>query len=183
MTIPNMMTLARMALVPVFLIVVIYGWLHIALCIFVMAALTDALDGYLARRLQQETQLGLYLDPLADKLLSTVSYISLAVVGLIPPWLVVVVLFKDLFIGLGFAIIFFSGHKPRVIPTWCGKCTTIVQVAAIGAALLWNVTGLDGSGLDILFQITGGMTILSGGHYILQGCRQLEDAEKAAVSI
>lgn len=182
MTIPNMMTLVRMALVPVFLIGVIYGWIHISLAIFVVAALTDALDGYLARCLHQETQLGLYLDPLADKLLSTVSYISLAVIGLIPAWLAVVVFFKDLFIGLGIAIIFFTGRKPRIMPTLCGKGTTIVQVITIGAALIWSIMGLDGPVLDILFKVTGGMTILSGGHYILQGVRQLDEDEKAVVS-
>ncbi|MGE4543946.1 MAG: CDP-alcohol phosphatidyltransferase family protein [Pedobacter sp.] len=182
MTIPNMMTLARMALVPAFLIGVIYGWLHIALVIFVVAAVTDALDGYLARCFHQESQLGLYLDPLADKLLSTVSYVSLAVIGLIPAWLTVVVVFKDLFIGLGIAIVFFTGRKPKVMPTLYGKGTTIVQVITIGAALIWSVMGLDGSVLATLFKITGGMTVLSGGHYILQGFRQLDEGKKAVVS-
>lgn len=182
MTIPNIMTLARMALVPAFLICVIYGWLYVSLAIFIIAALTDALDGYLARRLHQETQLGLYLDPLADKLLCTVSYVSFAVIGLIPAWLAIVVCFKDLFIGLGIAIIFFTGQKPKVMPTLSGKGTTVMQVITIGAALSWRVMGLDGFVLDVLFKITGGMTILSGGHYILQGFRQLDEGKTTAVS-
>jgi len=171
-----------MALVPAFLIGVIYGWLYISLAIFVAAALTDALDGYLARCLQQESQLGLYLDPLADKLLGTVAYVSLAVIGLIPAWLAIVICFKDLFIGLGIAIIFFTGQKPKVVPTLYGKGTTIMQVVTIGVALIWRVMGLDGPVLDILFKITGGMTILCGGHYIFKGFRQLDEGKKSVVS-
>lgn len=182
MTIPNIMTLTRMALVPAFLIGVIYGWLYVSLIIFLVAALTDALDGYLARCLHQETQLGLYLDPLADKLLSTVSYVSLAVVGLIPAWLAIVICFKDLFIGLGIAIIFFTGQKPKVMPTLFGKGTTILQVITVGAALIWRVMGLDGPVLDFLFKVTGGMTIMSGGHYFLKGFRQLDEGKKTVVS-
>jgi cardiolipin synthase len=182
MTVPNMMTLARIVLVPGFLISVIYGQLRIALGIFILAALTDMLDGYLARCLQQETQLGRYLDPLADKLLSTVSYVSLAVMGLLPAWLAVVVFFKDLFIGLGIAIIFFVGRKPRALPTPWGKCTTFMQSIAIGVALLWAVLEFELTGLDALFWLTGGLTIFSGSHYIYQGAAQLREAEKKNIS-
>ncbi|ABA88556.1 CDP-diacylglycerol--glycerol-3-phosphate 3-phosphatidyltransferase [Syntrophotalea carbinolica DSM 2380] len=169
MTIPNMLTLARIALVPVFLISIIYGQLHLSLGIFIFEALTDALDGYLARRLHQETQLGLYLDPLADKLLSTVSFVSLAIIGLLPAWLAVVVFFKDLFIGLGVAVIFFTGGDPKAMPTLWGKRTMFVQAVCVGAALLWALMGYEFIWLDGLFWLTAGMTILSGGHYIYQG--------------
>lgn len=164
-----MLTLARIALVPGFLISVIYGQLHLSLGIFIFEALTDALDGYLARCLHQETQLGLYLDPLADKLLSTVSYVSLAIIGLLPAWLAVVVFFKDLFIGLGVAILFFTGGDPKAIPTLWGKRTMFVQMVCVGAALLWALLGYEFACLDGLFWFTGGMTILSGGHYIYRG--------------
>lgn len=175
MTIPNMMTLARIALVPGFLIGVIYGQLQIALVLFLLAALTDVLDGYLARCLRQESPLGSYLDPLADKLLSTVAFVSLAAIGLLPAWLAVVVFFKDLFIALGVAIIFLVGKKPEVVPSVWGKGTTFVQIATVACALLWELAGLDGARLAALFWLAGIMTVFSAGYYIQQGFRQLRD--------
>lgn len=180
MTIPNMITLARMALVPGFLVCIIYDHLQISLAIFILAALTDALDGYLARRLQQESQLGLYLDPLADKLLCAVSYLSLALIGLVPAWLAVVVLFKDLFIGMGITIIFLAGQTPQAAPTRWGKGTTFLQAVAIGMAMLWAVLGRETTGLGVLFWLTGVLTVLSGSHYILQGFRQIEEGKKVS---
>jgi cardiolipin synthase len=177
MTIPNIITLARIALVPGFLISVIYGQLQISLGLFILAATTDVLDGLLARFLHQETQLGLYLDPLADKLLCTASYLSLAFIGLLPAWLTVVVFFKDFYIGMGVAIVYFFGRTPRIRPTSWGKGATFVQSITIGTVLLGAVLELDLSMLDALFWFTGGMTVVSGGHYIVKGLDQLKEGD------
>ncbi|MEJ2700058.1 MAG: CDP-alcohol phosphatidyltransferase family protein, partial [Desulfuromonadales bacterium] len=101
MTLPNALTLLRILMVPALLIAVIYNRTAIALVLFLIAAATDLLDGFLARRLGQKTVLGTYLDPLADKLLMAVCFISLAVVRLLPAWLAVLAVSKDLFVSLG----------------------------------------------------------------------------------
>ncbi|MCX5833093.1 MAG: CDP-alcohol phosphatidyltransferase family protein, partial [Deltaproteobacteria bacterium] len=93
--IPNLLTLLRILLVPVFVILLIQGLFLKALLVFVVAGLTDAMDGFIARVLHQKTVLGLYLDPLADKALIITSFVTLSVMGLIPPWLAVLVISRD----------------------------------------------------------------------------------------
>src|SRR5690606_39144242 len=100
-----------------FLVAVIYGSLAVALLLFSAAGITDYLDGLLARRYGHETVLGTFLDPVADKLLMTVSFISLALIGLLPPWLVVLAVSKDLFVVIGMAILYFSGQPVAAVPT------------------------------------------------------------------
>jgi cardiolipin synthase len=179
MNVPNVISLLRIALVPGYLIGVIHGYYRLALVIFVVAALTDVLDGFLARRLHQESVLGLYLDPTADKLLIIVSYVSLAVLGLLPAWVAIVVFFKDLFIALGVAIIFFSGRKPVVKPSLWGKQTTFLQILAVVATLACESADFDWSYLGALFWLTGGMTIFSGCQYIMQGLRQMDEGDQS----
>src|SRR6056297_586132 len=101
MNFPNALTLLRIFLVPGLLIAIIYDSHGIALSILVLAGLTDVLDGFLARRLNQKTRLGAFLDPLADKLLMTVSFIALAVRGLLPAWLAVLVVSRDFYLSVG----------------------------------------------------------------------------------
>lgn len=181
MNVPNVISLFRIALVPAFLIGVIHGYYSLALAIFVLAALSDVLDGFLARRLHQESVLGLYLDPTADKLLIIVSYISLAALGLLPAWVAVVVFFKDLFIVLGVAIIFFSGRKPVVMPTLWGKQTTFLQVLTVVAALACEAFRFEWSYLGALLWLTGAMTVFSGCQYILQGLGQIDEGGDSAL--
>jgi cardiolipin synthase len=169
MTLPNALTLLRILMVPALLIAVIYNRTAIALVLFLIAAATDLLDGFLARRLGQKTVLGTYLDPLADKLLMAVCFISLAVVRLLPAWLAVLAVSKDLFVSLGLGILYFTGRKLSPVPTRWGKLTTFLQMTTVGLSLLWPVASLDESSLWPLFLLTGFLTVLSGLHYILQG--------------
>jgi len=173
MNLPNSLTLFRILLVPGFLIAVIYGRLETALVLFVTAGLTDLLDGLLARRYGHETVLGSFLDPVADKLLMTVSFISLAVIGLLPPWLGVVAVSKDLFVVIGMAILYFSGHPVAAVPTLWGKQTTFLQIVTLGLTLLFAVTGGKATMLGPLFILTGIVTAFSGLHYIVSGLRSL----------
>ncbi len=166
---PNTLTLFRIFLLPVFLIAVIYDWTGTALILFLLAGTTDVLDGYLARRLRQETQLGLYLDPVADKLLMTVSFVALAIKGLLPAWLAVLVVTKDVFISLGVGIIHFSGQKAATAPTFWGKKTTFLQVCTIALALWAARFGNGSSALMVFVILTGLITVFSGFHYILHG--------------
>ena len=118
MNLPNALSLLRVFLVAPFLIAVIYRHFPIALALFVVAGVTDFLDGYLARHLKQKTVLGTFLDPLGDRLLSTVAFIALSVQGLLPAWLAVIVVAKDVYVALGSGFVPSQGPKqPNLLRT------------------------------------------------------------------
>jgi len=175
MNLPNSLTLLRIFLVPVFLIAVLYRWFAVALILFAIAGVTDLLDGFLARRLALESRLGLYLDPLADKLLISVSFISLAALGLLPAWLAVVVVAKDLFISLGAGILYFAGLPLDVAPSSWGKWSALFQFVTIGLALMLAIAGEPQQKLLPLYIATGLLTPVSGFGYILAGMRSLPE--------
>jgi cardiolipin synthase (CMP-forming) len=126
--------------------------LYIALGIFVAAVFTDALDGFLARIMKSKTELGTFLDPLADKLLLVAGYLALLFVSGLPYrpplWITVTIVFRDIMICLALLIIFLITGKIRVQPNFLGKCTTASQMATLIAILvkwpysyvLWNIT-------------------------------------------
>ncbi len=172
MNLPNALTLLRLFLVPLFLIAVIYAEMVVALGLFVAAALTDLLDGYFARRLKQESLLGAYLDPVADKLLNAVAFVALAVNGWLPAWLAVLVLTRDLFIAIGVAVLYFSGQAVAAVPTRWGKQTTFLQMLTVGMALLWASGERPVAELFLIFALAGAFTVFSGVHYILSGVRR-----------
>jgi cardiolipin synthase len=173
MNLSNALTLFRLVLVPTFLIALIYDRLGLALAFFVLAGVTDVLDGFTARYLKQQTILGAYLDPLADKLLMTVSYISLAVASLMPAWLAVVVVTKDLFVSLGVGILYFPGQKVVAVPTLWGKQTTFLQIVTVVLVLLGALQEIESVDLRPLFWLTALVTTASGLHYVLRGVRSL----------
>lgn len=144
---PNRVTLARVVLLPPFVISLLNlradwpGWRYVALGIFLLMGLSDVLDGYLARRLNQITTLGKALDPLADKLLVTFSLIFLSIEStsvpgfVLPSWVPVVAIGKDLIIGVGYWIIFFVIGESFIQPRPLGKLCTLLQLVAVGFAL------------------------------------------------
>ena len=176
MNLSNALTLFRLVLVPAFLIALIYDRLALALVFFLVAGVTDVLDGFTARYLKQQTLLGTYLDPLADKLLMTVSCVALAVVGLLPAWLAVIVVTKDLFVSLGVAILYFSGQTVAAVPTLWGKQTTFLQIVTVALCLFLSLQGGDPAVLEPLYWLTAVVTTASGLHYILRGARSLPPA-------
>jgi cardiolipin synthase len=128
---PNSLTLLRILLVPVFTYYFLAGEYRIALLIFVITSLTDIVDGTLARLLQKKTTLGAALDPAADKLLMFVTFIVLAMRSLVPPWLAILVIFRDLWIIGGIAVLKFT-HKPLYFrPIRLSKLTTFFQLLTI----------------------------------------------------
>lgn len=173
LNIPNSLTLARLFLVPLLAIAIIYNWLALAFVLFLVAGISDLLDGFLARLLNQCTLLGLYLDPAADKVLTLTCYLTLAFSGLIPAWLTVVVLFKELFMVLGAAIIFVCGWEFKIEPSRWGKQTTFVQLFTVALVLLFAVTKWPVFWGPWMFYVTGLLTIFSGGHYIYLRLRTL----------
>jgi cardiolipin synthase len=168
LTVPNIITLARILLTPLFIILLIQKRYHEALWIFVLAGLSDMADGLIARRWQQRSPLGTFLDPLADKLLMCSSFVTLAIYHLIPPWLAVIVISRDLVLVLGVTLFKLVNFPVVVHPSLAGKLSTTTQVTTVLLVLVVTAWNLSPGFLDALFWLTGGLTTISGIHYILQ---------------
>jgi cardiolipin synthase (CMP-forming) len=183
MNIPNFLSLLRIILVPVFVIFLIQSEYDKALVTFMAAGLTDALDGALARLLRCQTTLGAYLDPIADKLLLVTSFVSLAIFGLIPGWLAVIVISRDAIILLGIAILTLMSVTYEIKPAIVSKVTTALQVATIFLALLYKTFIHNFSYYWIVgfCWITALFTIMSGLVYIIRGVQILNNSIPAEV--
>ena len=174
MNIPNFLSLLRIILVPVIVIFLIQGLYAKALIIFVIAGITDALDGALARLLNKQTELGSFLDPLADKILLSTSFISLAIFGLIPSWLAVIVISRDFIILLGLLILSMMSVTYQIKPVFVSKVTTTLQIATVFFALLLKTVTYDRISYDwiiILSWLTASFTVFSGLIYIIKGIK------------
>jgi cardiolipin synthase len=174
--IPNTLSLSRLFLVTPFLIAVIYHNYILALILFVLAGVSDFLDGYLARRLNQKSVLGTFLDPMGDKLLTTVAFISLALQGLVPAWLAVLVVAKDIYVGLGSGIAYLAGNVSSFPPAFWGKFSTLLQIVAIGLVLLAACLDVSPDYLQWLFVLTGAVTVIAGVHYVWRGLQDFPEA-------
>ena len=169
LTVPNLITLVRILLTPLFIIFLIQGRYHKALLVFLLAGLSDLADGLVARRWHQKSPLGAYLDPLADKLLMSSSFVTLSIAHLIPPWLTVVVLSRDLTLALGVTIFRLADLPLVIAPTWLGKWTTTLQIFTILLVLVGKIWHLPHYLLPPVFWLTGGITALSGVQYVFRG--------------
>jgi len=189
MTLPNVLTLLRLGLVPVFLIMSLRRQALGALLVFTLAGLTDFLDGLVARLCHLRTRIGTLLDPLADKLLLAMAFILLTLEGLsspysIPFWLTAVVIGRDLAIVVGAYVIFRLRGTKSFPPSLLGKISTISQVVTVFCVLLANyVRASDWEDVRLLsfltlsstllafYVVTLASTILSGVHYVVVGIR------------
>jgi len=173
MNLPNLLTLIRVLLAPVFVIFIInkyFGW---ALFTFAAAGITDGLDGLIARLTHQRTELGAYLDPIADKLLTFAAFISLAIIEMIPSWLVVIVITRDVIILVGFLVMFLTDYHPKINPSLLSKMTTTCQIITILFALLAGLFPASKPFSTFAYYVTGIITILSGIQYVYIGARIL----------
>jgi cardiolipin synthase (CMP-forming) len=176
MNIPNSLTILRILLVPVYIGFMTYGSFGFALLTLLVAGCTDAIDGYLARKLNQRTRLGTLLDPLADKVLLTSSFISLALLHLVPSWLVILVVSRDLILLSGTVVAHVTSTPINVTPTFLGKGTTILQLSYVLMIVLLTWRGLDRSVLTPLLMVMVGFTLASGLHYLYRGYRDTNAA-------
>lgn len=175
MNLPNALTLIRILLIPFFVILLISKSFYGALITFVIAGITDAVDGFLARIWHQRTDLGSYLDPIADKLLLASAFVTLAILGIVPYWLTVIVMSRDILIATGFWVLTMMDHKPAIKPRYTSKVTTVFQILTIIWALL-SVLNLGlGSLFPVLIGLTAFFTIISGIHYIYIGNKLLAE--------
>lgn len=164
---PNALTLLRLALVPPIAVLILLGHTWPALALFVVAGFSDALDGLLARRFGWQSRLGIVLDPIADKLLLTVVFVCLAIVGLIPVWLTVVVIVRDVLIVLGALGQRVAGSEPPR-PILIGKLNTLVLLGLVALTLLpWQSDAARAAGLQGLYVLALASVALSGMAYLL----------------
>ncbi len=183
MNLANRITVSRIALVPVFVASMLYysaerPYLHLAaLAVFMVACLTDALDGYIARKRSEITELGSYIDPIADKLLLLSGFLSLSLIrGLpeamhMPAWVTISVISRDVVIVIGSMLIFFTKGALKPQPIFLSKVTTVVQMATLFGALV--------SAPEIARSVLNGLTVLftvwSGALYVRMGGRMLQE--------
>jgi cardiolipin synthase len=172
--IPNILTVLRILIIPLFVIFLIRKMHGHALLVFVLAGVTDGLDGLIARMLNQRSELGALLDPIADKLLLTAAYISLGILETIPGWLAVVVISRDVLIVTGIAVLTFANIPFAIRPTRISKWTTVFQLLTIGVALLDMPFAGAAVMRQVLYWTTITMTILSGLHYTYRGLTILQ---------
>lgn len=172
--IPNILTVLRILVTPLFVIFLIRNQHGYALLVFAFAGVSDGLDGLIARWLNQRSDLGAVLDPIADKLLLTAAYITLGILKDIPGWLAVLVISRDVLIVTGIAVLTFANIPFDIRPSLVSKWTTVFQILMIGVSLL----DIDFSGAQTLQLalgwMTAGMTVLSGLHYTYLGLNILQ---------
>jgi len=173
--IPNILTLTRILLTPLFVIFLLKDLFSLALIVFTIAVISDGLDGLWARYFKQHSVLGAYLDPIADKLLLSSAFVSLAILKIVPPWLAVLVVSRDILILTGIAVFAVVGIRIEMKPSTVSKLTTVFQMLTIIIAMVdlkyVNVSMLK----ETLFWLTAGLTITSGLHYIYVGLNILQN--------
>jgi len=175
LTVPNQLTFLRLAFLPFFIIAIHYDRYLLALGILVAAGLSDGLDGLLARGLNQKTPLGAYLDPIADKLLMSSSYLILALHGKIKWWLVILVLGRDVLLLVAAAVILITvGYRPFP-PSLYGKATTFFEILLIVLVLVlavWHNHTLW-IARQLCSYLVAAFVIFSGFHYSIVVSRRL----------
>ncbi len=192
LTIPNLLTFLRMALVPVFASLLFYGYFGWALFVFFFAGISDGIDGFVARRFNQQSELGTILDPIADKLLMTTAFIILTLPNILPHdnkhfpvafWVSAAVIGRDvLIVAVALAIFImtdFRGFKPSNL----GKASTVVQILAIGIILFAAVFPVySGYYLPTTYFMVTLLAVASGFHYIYHIAKLMREAEKKNLS-
>ena len=186
LTIPNLLTFLRMALIPVFAILLVYhreGW---ALAVFTVAGVSDGIDGFVARQFKQESELGTIIDPIADKLLMTTAFVMLTLPSVLPPqphlpvpfWVTAAVIGRDVaIITIAGAINVMTGFR-GFKPSWLGKASTFVQVVGVILILIAAVFPTNsGLFLPTTYVVVVAFAVFSGAHYIFHVARLMREAD------
>lgn len=177
MNLPNSITIFRLLLVPLFVIFLLEHRSDMALLTFAIAGISDALDGFLARVLNQKTLFGAYVDPLADKLLLTTAFVTLAIMAKLPGWLAVIVVSRDVIILGGIGILMLNNRSMQIKPTFVSKATTFIQLVTICFILGHDYVKEYWFLHNHFIVITALFTLLSGFHYLYIGFRILGTSE------
>ncbi|MFO7728121.1 MAG: CDP-alcohol phosphatidyltransferase family protein [Desulfonatronovibrio sp.] len=172
-TVPNLLTIARIFITPVFVVAFFGQEYLLSLILFIVAGITDGLDGFLARVLRQRSRLGAMIDPLADKFLLLTTFVCLGIQNWIPFWLIVVVMTREIIIigGLFVLHVFGVNMKDRINPTLDSKLNTFFQIVLLLTALTIHTFQLSGfiMSVSILAYVVGFLTVFSGIRYVILG--------------
>jgi len=174
---PNLLTLGRIVAIPAFLILLEDNRYREALAVFVAAGITDGLDGAIARLTHTKPTLGAFLDPAADKALLVSAFIALGFMHVVPRWLVVLVISRDVVIVLGYFMLFMMTQRTmEVHPTVSGKASTALQLLSVTVVLVAFIDAtLVSSGIEqTVFYATGAVTTLAGLQYMYRGLAWLQ---------
>jgi cardiolipin synthase len=167
LSIPNLITLGRILLVPIVVWAIASGTMWIAFVLFVVAGISDAIDGFLAKRFNMTTELGAYLDPLADKALIVSIYLTLGINGAIPRWLVILVVSRDILIVGGIILSWLMGNPLKIKPLVVSKLNTVAQI--VYACVVLGSLGFDLQAdtlLEVLMALVATLTLLSIAAYV-----------------
>jgi cardiolipin synthase len=174
LNIPNLITLGRILLVPVVVWAIASGAMWIAFVLFVAAGVSDAVDGFLAKRLNMATELGAYLDPLADKALIVSIYLTLGVNHLIPRWLVILVVSRDILIVGGIMLSWLLGNPLKIKPLLVSKLNTVAQIVFACVVLGSLGFGIEAETLTlVLMALVAVLTLLSVAAYLSEWVRHM----------
>jgi cardiolipin synthase len=176
LTVANQLTLLRMLLIPAFIVLIVEGELGWALFVFLVAGVTDALDGVIARRWGKKTTLGAWLDPMADKLMLVSAFVVLTLPNLglankLPLWLTALVISRDVCIVITVAIINLAIGRRTFRPSIFGKIATATYIATVTMAMLFNYLGYHSPIVDLCVFASLAITLFSGFHYIWHASR------------
>ena len=168
MTVANLITILRIILVPIFVIYMLNNRVLASLIVFIIAGISDALDGLIARILHQKSSLGAHLDPLADKLLLMSAFVTLAIFDRIPSWLAVLTISRDVIILLGVLILYLNRYPIKIKPSLLSKATTCMQVITILIVLSNGLMSLQFLKIYFIW-VTALVTVASGLQYMREG--------------
>jgi cardiolipin synthase (CMP-forming) len=170
LNLPNLITLARLLSVPLAIWLILGGRYGVAFWVFAGAGVSDALDGYIAKRWNRRTRLGALLDPAADKALLTGVCLTLALAGQLPAWLVLLVILRDFLIVLGYAVIRSAAAWGQLDPLYISKINTLVQIALVGFVLARLGLGIEAGVETWLLIIAAAVTTVWSGLSYLARC-------------
>jgi cardiolipin synthase len=174
LTLPNILSFMRILLTPVFIWALVQRRPWLAFGVFLLAGATDALDGFTARYFRLKTNVGLWLDPMGDKILLTAAFVVLtfprwSAPNTLPLWLTAICIGRDVLIALGALIYVWIRGGTQFKPSLLGKASTICELMVLLVVLLYNGLGRSPGSMGVLYVLTAVLTGLSGVHYIIIG--------------
>ena len=177
LNLPNLITIARILMVPVVVWAIASGQMQIAFLVFLAAGVSDAVDGFLAKRLGMASELGAHLDPLADKALIVSIYVSLGITEAIPRWIVILVVSRDILIIGGLMLAWFLGRPMTIKPLLVSKLNTAAQIVFACVVLGALAFGFEAPAVQIgqagLMWLVAALTLISVGFYVREWWRHM----------
>lgn len=167
MNLPNLLTILRMCMIPIFVALYYSGMQPMALIVYLLAGATDILDGYLARKWNQITSFGKLMDPLADKLMTLTMIYCLTDTGYLPVWVLIVLLLKELMMVAGSLALLkgLKGQKIVVMANWAGKAATAMLIAAVALVFPWHSWDIVRTVGQVIMYIAVGFSLFAMGNY------------------